>query len=291
MRTPVLLALAALLAVACTPDFERQSQIERVRVLAIQAEPAELALDPNLATLPPPVTFRVLAAAPEGRSVGVALALCRLTVGNPYGQGVECPGPDGVALPQGRLSVLDPSVQQVLLDAADAGTGGQPTDPSGPRVRQALERGIPVFIGYAASDGSGTPEGQERGVRQLKLRLTDAPNQNPRLEELLLGDAPLSGPLPLDTDVLLRPRLAEGSAERFTGPDGEQTEQVFYSWFATGEGEVKQLRSLEPVDGKPGNPSITYRTPKTPQRVTLYVVARDGRGGVDWLTRTVDVGP
>jgi len=32
-------------------------------------------------------------------------------------------------------------------------------------------------------------------------------------------------------------------------------------------------------------------TPSTPGRVTFYVVARDGRGGVDWLARTVEVGP
>jgi hypothetical protein len=150
---------------------------------------------------------------------------------------------------------------------------------------------VPVFIGYEASDGSGTPEGVERGVRRLTLKLTATANRNPKLEEVLRDDAPLTGTLPPGTEVVLRPRLADGSAERFTGPEGEQSEQIFYSWFATGGGEVKQFRSLEPVDDKAGNPTTKYETPAEPQRVTFYVVARDGRGGVDWLERTVEVAP
>ncbi|HLL05048.1 MAG TPA: hypothetical protein VK539_30965 [Myxococcaceae bacterium] len=288
MRALVPVALAAALC-ACGPSFEEQSEIRRVRVLAIKAEPAELALDPDNATLPPPVVFTSLAVAPENREVGVTLALCKL--GNAYSEDLDCPGADGATLPNGQLSLLDPNVQQVLQDTASAGTGGAPLDPNDPELRGLLERGIPLFVGYEASDGSGTPEGVESGVRRLTLRLTATPNQNPRLEEVLLNDAPLAGPLPLDTEVTLVPRLAEGSMEQYETPAGTQTEQVFYSWYATGEGDVEQLRSLEPVGDKPGDPSITYVTPSTPGRVTFYVVARDGRGGVDWLARTVEVGP
>lgn len=289
MRTPVLLALAASLA-ACAPDFELQSEIARVRVLAVKAEPAELVLDPNLSTLPPPVTLTALAVAPEGRTVSVTYSLCR--AGNVYSAELECPGKDGVALPANQLNVLDPAIQSALLEFANAGGSGDgPPDFNDPAVRQQLEAGIPLFIGYEANDGSGTPEGVERGVRRLTVRLTSSPNQNPKLEDVLRDDASLTGPLPANTEVVLRPRLAEGSAERFTGQDGEQTEQIFYSWFATGSGEVKQFRSLESVDGKPGNPSSKYLTPTEAQRVTFYVVARDGRGGVDWMERTVDVAP
>jgi hypothetical protein len=291
MRTPILFTLAACLA-ACAPDFELQSEIARVRVLAVKAEPAELALDPGFSSIPPPVTLTALAVAPEGRTVNVTYALCR--AGNAYAAELECPGKDGVALPASQLNVLDPTIQAALLEFANAGTGGTgdgPPDFNDPAVRQQLEAGIPLFIGYEASDGSGTPEGVERGVRRLTLRLTTTPNRNPRLEDVLRDDASLTGPLPANTEVVLRPRLAEGSAERFTGRDGEQTEQVFYSWFATGSGEVQQFRSLEPVDGKAGNPTSKYLTPGEAQRVTVYVVARDGRGGVDWLERTVDVAP
>ncbi len=288
MRAPLLLTLAAL-AAACGPTFEEQSEIRRVRVLAIQAEPAELTLDPDNPVLPPPIQFTALAVAPEERPVEVNLALCK--PGNPYGTELDCFGGDGTALAENQLSLLDPGVQEVLQEAANVGTGGEPVDPNDPELREVLERGVPLFVAYRASDGTQVPEGQERGVRQLTFRLTSTPNQNPQIEELLVGEEPLTGPLPLNTEVVLRPRLAEGSLEVYETADGPRTEQLFYSWFATGDGDVQQLRSLEPVDGKPGEPTSTYLTPSTPQRVTFYVVARDGRGGVAWLARTVDVVP
>ncbi len=288
MRAPVLLCLALAVS-ACGPKFELQQEIRRVRVLAVKAEPAELTLNPDVPAVPPPTRFTTLAVAPDERSVEVTLALCR--PGNAYGSELECPGKDGATLPQGQLSLMDPSVQQILQETAQAGSGGAALDFNDPQTRAVLEQGVPLFVGYKASDGSDTPEGQEQGVHRLTLKLTATPNQNPRMEEILLDDAPLAGPLPLDTELVLRPKLAEGSLEQYDTPDGPRTEQIFYSWFATGDGKVKELRSMEPVDGKPGEPTIHYQTPKEAQRVTIYVVARDGRGGVDWLSRTVDVGP
>jgi hypothetical protein len=288
MRPPVLAVLAVLLA-ACGPDFELQSEIRRVRVLAIQTEPAELVLDPNATTPPGPVTFNALAVTSDDRPVTVSYALCRFT-GNPYDG--RCPGENGVALPQGVLSLQDPNVQAVLAEALEAGNpGGGTPDPSDPALVAALARGIPLFIGYEATDGTGTPEGTERGVRRVTLRSAAAPNQNPGVSDILWEGASLAGPLPPGREVTLQPVLAEGSAEVYETAEGPRTEQVFYSWFATGDGEVREFRSLEPVDDRPGDPTSRYETPDTPQRITFYVVARDGRGGVGWTRRTVDVGP
>lgn len=292
MRTPVLVLLALLLS-ACGNDFELQSEIRRVRVLAVRSEPAEVLVDPAAASLPDPVTFSSLAVAPDGRPVTVTYALCRFTTSNPYDG--SCPGDNSVPLPDGVLSFQDPNVQTVLNEALAAlnpgGGDGGPPDPNDPRFLAALSEGIPFFIGYEATDGSGTPEGTERGIRRLTGRAAAAPNQNPQVADILRDGAPLSGPLPPGTEVSFQPLLAEGSAEVYETKDGPRTEQVFYSWYATGEGEVQALRSLEPVDGRPGDPTTDYETPATPGSVTFYVVARDGRGGVGWLSRTVDVGP
>lgn len=297
MRTPVLLSVIALLgSSACTgSNFEEPSEVRRVRVLGIKAEPAELALEPNASTPPPPVTFSALAVTPDARPVAVTYALCRPDV-NPYGD-VACPGDSGVPLRDGVLSLSDPAVQALLIASFQAATGstgggdGGTFDFNDPQVQQVLQAGLPLFVGYEATDGSGTPEGVERGVRRITLRSTDAPNQNPVMQDVLWDDAPLSGPLPLGAEVTFTPVLGAGSEETYATADGTQTEQIFFSWFATGEGEVGSFRSLEPVDGKPGDPTTTYTTSATPERITLWVVARDGRGGTDWTTRTVDVGP
>ncbi|NMO20620.1 hypothetical protein HPC49_24945 [Pyxidicoccus fallax] len=288
MRPPVLVATLAVLLAACGPDFEQQSEIRRVRVLAIRAEPAELLLDPNATTPPGPVTFEALAVTADERPVTVTYALCRFT-GNPYDG--QCPGENGVPLPEGVLSLEDPNVQAVLAEALQASNPGGSPDPSDPELLEALEEGVPLFIGYEASDGTGTPEGTERGVRRMLLRSAAVPNQNPAVSDILWEGTSLVGPLPLSREVTFQPVLAEGSAEVYETDEGSRTEQVFYSWFATGEGEVKEFRSLEPVDGRPGDPTSKYETPGAPARITFWVVARDGRGGVGWLSRTVDVGP
>ncbi|MFP2905978.1 hypothetical protein ACLESD_13155 [Pyxidicoccus sp. 3LFB2] len=289
MRPHVPVLLAALLA-GCGPDFELQSEIRRVRVLAIQAEPAELVLDPDAPTLPGPVTFNALAVASDARPVTVRYALCRFS-GNPYDG--RCPGDNGVELPEGVLSLQDPAVQAVLAEAFEGANpgGGGTADPNDPALRAALEKGIPLFVGYEATDGTGTPEGTERGVRRVTLRAAAAPNQNPAVSDILWEGVTLAGPLPVGTEVTFQPVLAEGSAQVYETAEGPATEQVFYSWFATGDGEVKEFRSLEPGDGRPGDPTSKYETPGSPQRITFWVVARDGRGGVGWLSRSVDVGP
>ncbi|QSQ20422.1 hypothetical protein JY651_34970 [Pyxidicoccus parkwayensis] len=289
MRPHFVLLLAALVA-ACGPDFELQSEIRSVRVLAIRTEPAEWVLPPDATTPPGPMTFNALAVSGDGRPVTVSYALCRFS-GNPYDG--RCPGDNGVPLPEGVLSLDDSNVQAVLLEALQAANpgGGGTVDPNDPALREALQKGIPLFIGYEATDGSGTPGGTERGVRRVTLRAASVPNQNPVVSDVLWEGASLAGPLPTGQEVTFTPVLAEGSAEVYEAEDGPRTEQVFYSWFATGDGEVKEFRSIESVDGGPGDPTSKYETPAAPQRVTFWVVARDGRGGVGWLSRSVDVGP
>ncbi|RKH56107.1 hypothetical protein D7W81_34790, partial [Corallococcus aberystwythensis] len=123
MRTPVLLSAIALLGLsACSgPDFEDPSEIRRVRVLGIKAEPPELVVAPDGSTLPPPVTFSALAVTPDARPVTVTYALCRPDV-NPYGD-VACPGDSGVPLGNGVLSLSDPAVQALLIESFQAATG------------------------------------------------------------------------------------------------------------------------------------------------------------------------
>ncbi len=279
---PLFLALAA----ACNSDFERQSQIERVRVLAVKSTPAELPIPPEGQFILPEVQLETLAVAPDARPLTVELALCR--PGNVYAADFACPGADGLTLPDGKLSVLDPAVQAFFLNGATpaAGPGG-----ALPGLDDAaLEKGFQVFIGYRVSDGSGTPEGEERGVRRLTVRRTATPNGNPELTDVKLNGATLQGPLALGERVTLEPVLADGSQEPFIGSTGPATETIAYSWHASGNGLVEFFRSLDKPAGEENDlPTTEYVAAESAESVTFYVVARDGRGGTDWLVRTVEV--
>lgn len=282
----IAVGFAAWLLVGCTNDLERQSQLQRVRVLAVRADPAEIVFDPQGSVPPAPVTLTSLTYAPDG-GPEVTYALCRPGA-NVYAQDVQCPGADGLTLDGGVVDVSDPSVRALL--AAD---GGVPlTDPS---FQPQLARGIQLNVGYLATDGTPGDRGIERGVYQLSLRATQAPNHNPQLVEIFVGKDParrLQGErLPLRTKVTFTPSLAPGSVETYVDANGQtQTELLVYSWFATGQGKVEDFRSQEPFNGL-GKRESDYTTASVPEVVTLYVVVRDGRGGTDWIVRSFSVGP
>jgi hypothetical protein len=260
-----------LLLTACNMDFERQSQVKRARVLAVRAEPAELSAPVSPAGPPAVLEVRLsaLSVSPDGGVPAVRFALCRPA--NPYAADFECPGKDGVELPDGRLSLLDPGVQSL--------TGITPPPPGVPLQPAS----IPLFVGFEC-------EG-ERGVRQVAFRFTDAPNQNPELVDLQLDGGSLAGPLKAGEEVEVFPVLGEGSRETFLLPDGgTRLEPIAYSWHATGEGLIGFFRSLAPAEGDDADLSSTRFTPDAGDTsVTFHVVARDGRGGTAWISRTVDV--
>src|SRR2546430_13825866 len=102
-------ALAALVLPACPGDFEKQSEIVKLRVLAVQAEPAELIVDPPQPL--PRTTLTALAVEPSGAPVVVEYAIC--TVQDPVPPPtVDCPGSQGIPLPSS-----DPS--SAVLDLGD----------------------------------------------------------------------------------------------------------------------------------------------------------------------------
>ncbi|HYV67797.1 MAG TPA: hypothetical protein VE964_16240, partial [Myxococcales bacterium] len=66
--------LAGTLLAGCPENLEKQSQIVKLRVLAVEAEPAELIVDP--AQPPPRTTLTALAVEPSGAPIAMEYALC-----------------------------------------------------------------------------------------------------------------------------------------------------------------------------------------------------------------------
>ncbi len=283
---------ALLLALACSDDLERQSQLQRVRVLGIQADPAEVAVDSRGQLAARTVGLRALTFAPQARPVSMTYAVCRLDA-EVFAVGVRCPGNDGFTLDGGVLPLTDPGLSSYLQQLEDGGTiGDGGSFLNDPRVSDRLRTGFPLNIGYLATDGTPGERGFERGFHQLRVRMTREPNQNPRLLEITTSDGtPVQGrSFPLNSQVTFVPSLADGSIETFINASGEQvTEQLFYSWFATGSGKVEDFRSQEPYRGA-GKRESAYTTGNVVEDIALYVVVRDGRGGTDWISRTFSVG-
>jgi hypothetical protein len=271
-----MLALAA-----CADDFEKQSHISKLRVLAVQAEPAEIIVD--MAAQLPSVTLklRALAVDPRGAPIEVRWALCTVQDSVPS-PSLDCPGSQGFDLPaESSVGALDLSSATVRPLYA-ALLSGQAPD----QVQKKLTKGMPVILGFEATSGDEVLP----GLTAITLRnpVTGPVNQNPALGSLLASGVELrddgTSELAAGSTVRLDPIPAAGAHE--ITEDGTP-EKLNYSFFAT-DGEVKSLRSTDTTaSGEAADPSVDWIAPKMPGVVQLWVVVRDGRGGVGWITRTV----
>ena len=153
-----LLAAAALLAAACSPDFDPASKVEKLRVLAVQAEPPEIeppsgtAVAPDRAALTSFV-LRADFAADPARETTVAYVACIPAPGNP--------GPNPCVL---FSELSDPAA--VLAAAAGAACAPPPPDQlvsiafAGVEVCRAPDPGAPApwkTCGPATAGGAALP--------------------------------------------------------------------------------------------------------------------------------------
>ena len=290
--------LAGLSLAGCPENLEKQSQIVKLRVLAVQAEPAELIVDP--AQPPPRTTLTAFAVEPSDAPIAMEYALCTVQEAVPPPD-VDCPGTQGIPLqPAGPLSAVldlgDPRAaalaQQVAQDGGFADGGALPPE------------GFPILVGFRATAPAhtlpdGGPPGTDGGDLQIFEGLTTvtargpgAPlNHNPAIDSVLLGDAGIaddgSTAAPVSATLRLDPVPAQDAKEPVDGG----AEALGYSFFATA-GSVASLRSTDTTaTGQPADKSVDWSAPSEPQEVRLWVVVRDGRGGVGWKARSVKVTP
>ena len=142
-----------------------------------------------------------------------------------------------------------------------------------------------------------------RAIRDLALLFSrdSAPNQNPRLMQLQVDQGgrlmPLTGEpaveLERGAEHRLEFELAPESVETYIGDNGDpQREDLTATWFTEG-GEYDQTRTSfregeTSLDNLRSNSWIAPMTADYPRDTArLWVVLRDGRGGVDWQERRV----
>lgn len=238
----------------CDDATSERWLLEEVRVLGVRSEPAEA--QPGV-----DVALEALVVDPVGagsRAVQIAWAVC--TPDANLGQ-ASCAEP-------GRTVPLGVGTATTLSIAADA--------LDGLTVEQALF-GIDLYVVVAASapavaDVAG--EDAEAAFKRIRVSTDPAPNVNPVLSWFNPASTPVEG-----GTTLLQAAATVESAEIFAGPLGEDVEDLRFSWYTTA-GELERGVTL----GEPLASEIEW---KAESDATLYVVLRDGRGGLDWAIREI----
>jgi hypothetical protein len=287
-------------AVACTPDFQAPSQVTDLRVLAIRQEAADDKGGPPFAdafvdlTARTVQTVRVVALVADAHPRQTLIATGRVCSPTDSGRcedvrAFDLRPPDGTspepAIEQQPGYTLDVPPEVVALALQDDRLKGF----GGIRVQFSLE----------ASDGD--PHGP---VMASKILLyTPAPdsmrNHNPGVtglevtrEGALVQTVGPGGAIAVTAGVEygLRPVLgpgAEGIEEYdvvdLSGRTIRLRETPRYSFFATDPISLDRDEADEPLPGQPQPANGIARFTAGAGSGSMWVVARDGRGGVNWI--------
>lgn len=299
----------------CSEDFAPYSRLEKLRVLALRAEPVNPSFG-NATTLdalvysvdPAPLTF--------------AWSWCPLS------------GPADTA---GTCPVTDEQVQQ--LGTAVGASEPLPPLVLGTEATQAFKNVLPAAA-LAAICTNGLMVGQGAQPATLKLDCTGGfpirftlvvtqgivsttattvlrlpivegatSNANPKVDNLVVARD--SGPVPFASEpppvlprlknTKVRVSVGDGESETYMGPDDDNNivplrERLNLSWFAeTGDMKSDRTSFLDKANTiadavvNEWKPQKTADYPKSTAK--MIVVIRDNRGGVGWTSGTVTLEP
>ena len=280
--------------VACGAESLSQSwQLDRLRILAVRAEPAE----------PRPgetVLFESLVYMPFGQELaGTVWFACLPDGADDFGCQID---PSIMESFSGDLEDLSPEEQlELLKQAQEAGLIGfepgfsprwtAPADAlDGLSEQQQLE-GVSAIVNISAlPEGAKSESEVELAYKRLPISLASTPNQNPVVRRVLLQTLKgeevevVDGSFVVEpgTTYELTPLLDDSSVEDYVfvnseGQEEQRTEEPYFTWY-TEMGEFDQPFSLHPYL------SVQWTAPDKAFSGLVVAVVRDRRGGMGWAS-------
>lgn len=294
LRLPPL-CLLPLLAAACEgPDLSQSWEIDRLRILAVKAEPAE----PGPGDV---VTFDALVLDPEDRGLTVMWFACLATDADDYGCGLDMSGLgdleallDGVTDP----SQLTPEQVEELYAAMEAAglMGVSPYFPPTYTIPEDIldglseaerQEGLNLMVTLMAIPDDATSDADmELAYKRVPVSDAATPNQNPDIVAFKVNDSEmLSGmaaQVTAGTEISLEPILSDTSVESYkylssAGEAESRTEEPYFVFYME-QGEMDPNYSIFPES------TVQWAAPATPAEGTTWVwtVVQDRRGGMGW---------
>lgn len=264
----VVMTVLALGLVACIQDFEPAHRVQDLRVLAVRAEPPEIT-DPGTSILD------ALVVGGQGE-ITYRWELCAIPA--PPGLGQACLV-DAMLFPLGS----DPTATVQIPDLDDLVAA-----PETQGFFLDLEAGLVVQVRLEVTDESGR---SVQAVKSLSISRGQDLNANPTLLGMRLDQSPWpdgeTPVVPISRLAHMEPAFDLDAAEAYEGPLGPTTESFLFSWFADG-GRFDTDRTLDTDPANRWTPPGDESDAGT-EEVRVWVVLRDGRGGVDWVARALQL--
>ncbi len=294
------LGLVCLLAAVACDGGHPYSTLDKTRLLAVRADLPDLAPG-EVATLD------ALVYSPKDKEISYQWGWCPWTMGSNFG--FEClltqEDLDQVGLPLPSLDLGTepvaafpyPGPAELVQGLCESFLDGIP--PASRKNFPDCNERMPITITLTVSDGKDDIV----AVKEIDLVVdpTLDLNRNPILVNLAAEKGSETfemvdgATFTANKDYDLQLEIEEGSDQIYLGesPEGEpmdRSELLLFTWFYS-KGELDNGRTGTVDLGAGLNKALKniWTTPKKAQDVDFIVVARDDRGGVDWLIRNVDV--
>jgi len=256
------------------------THVVNLRVLAVRADPPEVRAPTGEGFATTSVDALVVG---EEGALSYSWSLCFIPGRVVDGQLCLDPASE-VALGQGRSATIPVPSPELLLDQAPPALQGFEID---------LSAGIPLQVQLNVLDESGR---QLSAVKRVVISDREVTNTNPVLDGLTLDGEPWEeGQIVelVDTGegVEVTPLWAEATRETYDDDGFQATESLLFSWFV--DDEETELDKDRTSDAVPGNTlvpgALDADAEESERLVNVWVVARDDRGGVTWLSRQLRV--
>lgn len=271
-------------------DLAQEWDLDRLRLVAVRAEPAE----PRPGDL---VTFTSIGYAPEGEWSALWFACVQ---GSPDGCSFDASLLEGIDSAE-DIAALTPEEQAELLAALQAAglIGFQPGfEPAwvvpedslaGLTEAEALE-GTSATVQVTLT----TEADIELVLRRIPISLAPTPNLNPDIGTFEVDGISLAagGGLRADAGQLYELEaglLGELETYEYVNTDGEhetRTEELEWRWY-TDMGHLDGSFDIE--DPEPTADAVVWRAPSEPGTGVIHAVVLDGRGGMGWWSVVVTV--
>lgn len=317
---PVLASTLALAALtACGPSLDPRSLVSGLRLLAVQAEPAEV--EPGAE-----ITYRALVTDPGQDGAPLVYGFLQCTPGAAgcleQEEALAASGGDAeaaeIAYQKTSVRYGLGTVEDEILVAVGANMQAAETLLDGAaNPEEGANNQVTAFVCDAETCLSGvSPSAEAAGglpaeasviaVKRARISTSAAPNHNPVFLDLRVGvDAGAGGgasaadPVPpqltVGQPVTVAVTLPLEAAEPYVyvtddGVPESRTERLYVGWYATG-GEFESSTSLlEEVGGQLVG-QVSFTPPAAEASLGVYAVAWDRRGGIGWITGRIEVVP
>lgn len=287
---------------ACTPSFDDSlARIVTPKLLAVRSEPAEAMPGATVA-------WQALVASPDGTVPSPALdwSLClqpkpvveaNVVADVCLGDGAS--PPFALAMPIAATTIPSNVCQLFGPDLPPQQPGLPDTRPRAPDATGGYYQPVRVELTNTSAAtialtrvhcnllGASMPIAAEYRARYVA-------NRHPQLARLVLPQA-----IRVDETAMLTVEWTPDSAETFVVFDlvaqrlVERTESMQTSWYVTAGSLLHDRVGRDAGGDDVSLRTVTneWRAPRAPGRATLWVVLRDDRGGVDWISTDIEILP